>query len=212
MTGSSAGTFALSYGAQVGGGIASGRIRVDLIADPDPDAPPVAVPDAATLRDQTPVLTDVLANDYSPRADVLVTRSVAVSADNDWLRPSIYQGRWVRIEALDPAGQGSRPRTGTVTYTISDGVKTTTGEVVRLAVPGQRPQRARWSGTTRPWSARRTPSPSRSMDNDSMADGIPLVLDPASVKVIDGVGRRVRLGQRRAVRPEEPRRPRSRRP
>ena len=26
------------------------------------------------------------------------------------------------------------------------------------------------------------------MDNDSMADGIPLVLDPASVKVIDGAG------------------------
>jgi hypothetical protein len=187
VTGSSAGTFELSYGAQVGGAISAGRVRVDLISDPDPDAPPVAVPDAATLRDQTPVLTDVLANDYSPRADVLVTRSVSVSADSDWLRPSIYQGRWVRIEALDPAGQGSRPRTGTVTYTISDGVKTTTGEVAVSQFPANDravPIVGDDQAVVRAQDTVTIPV----MDNDSMADGIPLVLDPASVKVIDGSG------------------------
>ena len=187
VTGSTAGTFELSYGAQVGGGIAAGRVRVDLIADPDPDAPPVAVPDAATLRDQTPVLTDVLANDYSPRADVLVTRSVSVSADSAWLRPSIYQGRWVRIEALDPAGRGSRPRTGTVTYTISDGVKTTTGEVAVSQFPADDravPVVGDDQAVVRAQDTVTIPV----MDNDSMADGIPLVLDPATVKVIDGAG------------------------
>lgn len=187
VTGTSAGTFSLSYGAQVGGGIAAGRIRVDLIADPDPNAPPVAVPDAATLRGQTPVLTDVLANDYSPRADVLVTRSVSVGTGDDWLRPSIYQGRWVRIEALDPATQGSRPRTGKVSYTISDGVKTTTGEVAVSQFPANDknvPVVGDDQAVVRAQDTVTIPV----MDNDSMADGIPLVLDPASVKVIDGAG------------------------
>ena len=185
ITGSAPGTFELTYGAQVGGGISPGRMRVDLIADPDPDAPPVAVPDAATLRDQTPVLTDVLANDYSPRADVLVTRSVSVSSTNAWLRPSIYQGRWVRIEALDPAGQGGRPRTGTVSYTISDGSKTTTGEVAvsQFAANDRNvPVVEDDAAVVRAQDTVTIPV----MDNDSMADGIPLVLDPGSVKVIKG--------------------------
>jgi hypothetical protein len=187
VTGASAGTFELSYGAQVGGGISAGRVRVDLIADPSPDAPPVAVPDSATLRDQTPVLTDVLANDYSPRADVLVTRSVTVNSANDWLRPSIYQGRWVRIEALDPASPGGRPRTGTVTYTISDGVKSTTGQVAVSQFPANDrnvPVVGDDQAVVRAQDTVTVPV----MDNDSMADGIPLVLDPASVKVINGAG------------------------
>lgn len=187
VTGASAGTFELSYGAQVGGGISAGRVRVDLIADPSPDAPPVAVPDSATLRDQTPVLTDVLANDYSPRADVLVTRSVTVTSANAWLRPSIYQGRWVRIEALDPAGPGGRPRTGTVSYTISDGVKSTTGQVAVSQFPANDrngPVVGDDQAVVRAQDTVTVPV----MDNDSMADGIPLVLDPASVKVINGAG------------------------
>ena len=65
-------------------------------------APPVAVPDTATLHDQAPVMLDVLANDYSPSGDVLVTAAVSSDGGNSWLQPSIYQGRWVRIEARDP--------------------------------------------------------------------------------------------------------------
>ena len=186
ITGSAAGTFDLSYGAQVGGGISAGRVRVDLIADPDPDAPPVAVPDSATLRDQTPVLADVLANDYSPRADVLVTRSVSVTSDSDWLRPSIYQGRWVRIESLDPS-TGGRPRLGKVSYTISDGSKATTGQISVTQYPSDNrasPVVEDDEAVVRAQDSVTIPV----MDNDSMADGIPLVLDPASVKVIDGGG------------------------
>jgi hypothetical protein len=188
ITGSAPGTFELGYGAQVGSGIDSGRIRVDLIADPDPDAPPVAVPDTASLRDQAPVLVDVLANDYSPRADVLVTRSVAVGSDNDWLRPSIYQGRWVRIEALDPSTDGARPRQGSVQYTISDGTKTSTGEVDVSQFPPDTtsvPVVQDDTAVVRAQDSVTIPV----TDNDSMANGIPLVLDPTSVKVVgDGAG------------------------
>ncbi len=185
ITGAAAGHYELTYGAQVGAGVSAGRIRVDLEADPDPEAPPVAVPDSATLRDQTPVLTDVLANDYSPRADVLVTRSVNVDTSSSWLRPSIYKGRWVRIEALEPATAGAKPRTGTVRYTVSDGTKTTTGEVEvaqRPALEGALPVVQDDVAVVRAQDSVTIPV----MDNDSMAEGIPLVLDPGSVKVLNG--------------------------
>ena len=185
ITGASAGTFELTYGAQVGAGVDAGRIRLDLVANPDPDAPPVAVPDSATLRDQTPVMADVLANDYSPRADVLVTRSVSVASDSSWLRPSIYQGRWVRLEALEPATAGARPRTGTVSYTVSDGTKATTGQIAvsqRPAREGALPIVQDDTAVVRAQDSVTIPV----MDNDSMAEGIPLVLDPDSVTVLGG--------------------------
>src|SRR6476661_789776 len=183
ITGASKGTYELTYAAQVGQGVAPGRIRVDLIDDPDPDAPPVAVPDSTTVRDQTPVMADVLANDYSPRADVLVTRSVSVDSDNSWLRPTIYQGRWVRVEALDPFTGGTKPRTGTVRYTISDGRKSTTGELTvtqRPSDPKALPIIQDDTAVVRDQDSVSIPV----LDNDSMAEGIPLVLDPASVKVL----------------------------
>jgi hypothetical protein len=185
ITGSGPGTFELTYAAQVGQGVSPGRIRVDLIADPDPDAPPVANSDTATVRDQTPVMADVLANDYSPRADVLVTRSVAVDRDSSWLRPSIYQGRWVRVEALDPYTGGSKPRVGTVKYTVSDGKKATTGEITvtqRPTDPKALPIVQDDTAVVRWGDSVSIPA----LDNDSMAEGIPLVLDPEDVRVLGG--------------------------
>ncbi|MDU0313668.1 fibronectin type III domain-containing protein [Phycicoccus sp. M110.8] len=184
ITGSAKGTYQLTYAAQVGQGVAPGRIRVDLIENPDPDAPPVANGDSATVREQTPVMADVLANDYSPRADVLVTRSVSTDADSDWLRPSIYQGRWVRVEALEPY-TGSAPRTGTVRYVVSDGRKFSTGELTvtqRPADDSALPIVQDDTAVVRYGDTVTVPV----LDNDSMAEGVPLVLDPDSVKVLGG--------------------------
>ncbi|WP_229708772.1 Ig-like domain-containing protein [Knoellia flava] len=180
------GTTELAYAAQSGGTVSPGRIRIDVVEPADPEAPPVAVPDGATLRDQSPTMVDVLANDYSPRADVVVTQSAKVDADNGWLRPTIYQGRWVRIEALEPSpisGEGSRQ--GTVEYTISDGTKRATGRINVV----QRPPVAGAAPTVEDDRATVREGDSVSvgvLDNDTMADGIPLVLDPGSVKVLGG--------------------------
>ncbi len=49
---------------------------------------------------------------------------------------SIYQGRWLRLEAAEPApldaGTGRR---GTIRYTVSDGTQRTSGEVSVLQQP-----------------------------------------------------------------------------
>jgi hypothetical protein len=184
VTGSAPGTFELTYAAQTGAGSSPGRIRVDLVAPPE-GAPPVAVPDTATLHDQAPVLVDVLANDYSPRGDILVTASAGTVGEDTWLQPSIYQGRWVRIEAREPVplDGGETGRRGVIEYTISDGTQVTTGQVAVLqqgeladAVPLVQDDTA----SVREGDTMSVPV----LDNDTMADGIPLWLDPASVKVV----------------------------
>ncbi len=184
VTGSAPGTYELTYSAQTGAGTAPGRVRVDLVAPPE-GAPPVAVPDTATLHDQAPVMLDVLANDYSPSGDVLVTAAVSSDGDDSWLQPSIYQGRWVRIEARDPAplGDDGQGRRGVVRYTVSDGTARTTGEVDVLqqgALDDSLPLVQDDTATVREGDTVSVPV----LDNDTMADGIPLQVDPASVRVV----------------------------
>ncbi|WP_404386208.1 Ig-like domain-containing protein [Knoellia locipacati] len=184
VTPSAAGTFELSYAAQVGGGVAPGRIRVDVIEAADPDAPPVAVGDTATLRDQSPTLVDPLANDYSPRADVLVTQGAsAATSEDSWLQASIYQGRWIRVVALEPAGSAAdSTRRGTIRYSVSDGSKRATGEVTVTQKPtlDLNPVVEDDRAVVREGDAVAVPV----LDNDTMADGIPLRIDPNSVKVL----------------------------
>ncbi|MFC7490603.1 MULTISPECIES: Ig-like domain-containing protein [unclassified Knoellia] len=184
ITPSGPGTFELSYGAQVGGGVTPGRIRVDVIEAADPDAPPVAVGDTATLRDQSPTLIDPLANDYSPRADVLVTQgATGASGDDSWLQASIYQGRWIRVVALEPAGAAAdATRRGTLRYTVSDGSKRATGEVTVTQKPALdlNPVVEDDKAVVREGDTVAVPV----LDNDTMADGIPLKIDPNSVKVL----------------------------
>ncbi len=181
VTGDTPGTAELTYSAQTGAGAAPGRIRVDLVTPPE-GAPPVAVPDTATLHDQAPAMVDVLANDYSPRGDVLVTASVSSEGDSSWVQPSIYQGRWVRLEALDP-DEGGTGRRATVRYTVSDGTQRTDGQVSVLQQPTLKdalPLVQDDTATVREGDTVTVPV----LDNDTMADGIPLKLDPASVKVV----------------------------
>lgn len=184
VTGQTPGTSVVTYTAQVGAGVATGRIRVDILPDKDNDAPPVATPDAAVVRGQTPVIADVLSNDYSPRSDVLVVQRVETS--QAWLRASIVQGRWVRVQATSPV-TGTQTRQGTVRYTISDGTKTAVGElsVVQKPEPKDKilPTVVDDVATVRVGDAVTIPA----LDNDSMSEGIPLKLAP-EVRVLSGGG------------------------
>ena len=186
VTPAAAGTQVLSYAAQSGSGIAPGRIRVDVVAEADPNAPPIAVSDAGTLRGQLSTMVDVLANDYSPRGDVLVTQSVSVEGDSSWIEASIYQGRWVRLRSLESAGAATGvTRRGLVSYVVNDGTHSARGQIevvqkpVQPVTPVIRDDRA----IVREGDAVTIPV----LDNDTMADGIPLRLDPTSVKVLDGL-------------------------
>lgn len=184
VTGTNPGTSTITYAAQSGAGVSVGRVRVDILPNPSSDLPPVATPDAAVVRGQTPVVADVLTNDYSPRSDVLVVQRVV--PDADWLRASIVQGRWVRVEAKSPLRTGERR--ATVRYTISDGTKTAVGQLSVVQKPDPKdkilPTVVDDDAIVRVGDAVTIPV----LDNDSMSEGIPLRLNPAGVKVVSGGG------------------------
>ncbi|MEO6997597.1 MAG: fibronectin type III domain-containing protein, partial [Terracoccus sp.] len=185
VTGATPGTSTITYAAQSGSGVAVGRVRVDILPNPSADLPPVATPDAAVVRGQSPVIADVLTNDYSPRSDVLVVQKVVTT--NGWLRVSVVQGRWVRVQATAPLTNATERR-GTVDYTISDGTKTAVGQlsVVQKPEPNYivRPTVTDDQALVRVGDAVTIPV----LDNDSMSEGIPLKLDPAGVRVVSGGG------------------------
>lgn len=186
VTGSTPGSYLLTYAAQVGAAVGAGRFRVDILAPPTGDAPPVAAPDAATLRDQAPTVTDVLANDYSPRSDVLVIQSVA--STETWLRAWVVQGRWLRVTATAPLASGTSERRGVLAYTISDGTRSATGELSVVQKPP--PPSAVLPTVVDDQAVVRSGDvvTIAALDNDSMADGVPLKITPEAVKVVSGGG------------------------
>ena len=101
VTGSAPGTYELTYSAQTGAGAAPGRVRVDLVAPPE-GAPPVAVPDTATLHDQSPVMVDVA-------RQRLLARAATCSSP-----PSVVRRRWRQLAAAvdlpGPLGAHRGPR------------------------------------------------------------------------------------------------------
>ena len=185
VTGSAQGTYLVTYAAQVGSAVGAGRIRVDILPNPSDDQPPVAAPDAATVRDQEPVIADVLSNDYSPRSDVLVVQKAV--ADVAWLQPSVVQGRWVRVQAASPL-TGTQERRGSIDYVVSDGTRTAVGHVSVVQKP--RPEQAPLpnvqddEAVVRLGDVVTVPV----LDNDTMSGGVPLKLEPQAVKVIAGKG------------------------
>ena len=185
VTGQTPGTSTITYAARNGSGVSVGRIRVDITPNPSDELPPVATPDAAVLRGQTPVVADVLSNDYSPRSDVLVVQRV--ESNGAWLRASVVQGRWVRVQATAPLTDG-KERRGVISYTISDGTKSAVGQlsVVQKPEPQDKvlPTVVDDVAVVRSGDAVTIPV----LDNDSMSEGIPLKLDATGVRVVSGGG------------------------
>ena len=200
VTGAAPGSHLLTYAAQVGSGVGAGRFRVDILPPPTDDAPPVAAPDAVTVRDQAPAVTDVLVNDYSPRSDVLVIQSVVTT--ESWVRAWVIQGRWLRVQSTAPLTAGATERRGVVVYTISDGTRTAAGEVsvVQKAAPpaAVMPNVVDDQAVVRWGDVVSIPV----LDNDSMADGVPLKLTPSTVKVVAGKGQVYPSGQVLRYRPD----------
>ena len=200
VTGQTPGTSTVTYAAQVGSGVSVGRIRVDIL--PNPVGRPAARRDArrapcsAARRRSSPTCSP------TTTARAATSSSSSVSSRGDaWLRVSVVQGRWVRVEATAPLDRRHGRVGAPSSYTISDGTKTAVGQlsVVQKPQPKDKvlPTVVDDVATVRVGDAVTIPA----LDNDSMSEGIPLKLDPAAVKVALRRRPGLRLGHRRALRP-----------
>ena len=127
VTGSTPGTYFLDYNAGFGAAKrAPGRSRVDSAPPSKDSATPVATPDNANVHGMSPTIVDVLANDYDPKGRMLVVQQARASSPRSQLEVAVVDGRWVRVQATDPA---ISPASQSVTYTISNGVGTAEGSI-----------------------------------------------------------------------------------
>ncbi|MGO1582308.1 MAG: Ig-like domain-containing protein [Actinomycetaceae bacterium] len=128
VTGTTEGTNYLEYVvADSGGQDTTGLVRLDVV-EPDTDAPPVAVRDTALLPAGGSVLVDVLANDEDPAGGLLAVQQIDVPAGSP-LVVSVLEHRMLRITSTQTTAGPQR-----LTYTVSNGDATATGEVVVLPI------------------------------------------------------------------------------
>ena len=117
--------YLVSEGARSGVGI----VRIDVVAGDIADLPPVAVRDLALLPTGRDVLVDVLANDSDPTGGILVVQS-ARAGQNAGISVEVLDHSVLRI--TDLAGLSAAV---TVSYTVSNGAQSATGEVLVMPVP-----------------------------------------------------------------------------
>lgn len=167
---SKAGSYLLDYSVATGSATrADGKIRVD-IEDKSPETP-VAMPDTVVVHGQSPASLDVIANDADPGGRVLTVTAVDVGQAP--VQAVVMGGRWIRFT---PTGAGKRT-SGSVRYTVTNGIKTTTAEVSVVlldpVVPDP-PVTSPDEATVRAGDAIRLPV----LEDDTTAGGAPLSLLP----------------------------------
>ncbi len=123
------GTFYVDYLASAGPNSVPGLVRVDVLPEADTSEPPIAVRDVALLPAGGDVLVNVLGNDTDPAGGILVVQSVTTEADGG-VAAAVLGHETVRITDL-----GTLDRQVRVSYTISNGTQSATGEIVVIPVP-----------------------------------------------------------------------------
>jgi len=129
------GTFYVLYAATLDAQSVPGIVRIDVTEAADVTAPPIVVQDTALIPPGEDVLVDVLANDTDPGGGVLVVQSVDVP-EGSGLSVAILEHRLLRITNV-----GGVTTPVSLTYRVSNGPFTATGQVI--VIPVQATQHAR---------------------------------------------------------------------
>ncbi|WP_264668029.1 Ig-like domain-containing protein [Arthrobacter sp. VKM Ac-2550] len=122
------GAYYLTYLVTNGPASSTGLVRVDVGATAG-DGAPVAVRDVALLPQNGQVLVDVLANDNDPAGGVLVVQGVESGASE--VSVEVLNHNFLRVTDVKGLNQQT-----TITYTVSNGFASATGEVSIISVQG----------------------------------------------------------------------------
>jgi hypothetical protein len=190
FTAASAGTYLLSYTAGIGSAApAVGRIRVDVAEPPKDVQPPIATADVVMVHGQSPAFSDVLANDVDLGGALLSVQSVDVGGEP--IQASIVGGRWLRVVPT-----GTRERSSTIRYVVTNGTKRATANLTVVMSPAMAqdlPITAPDKVTVRAGDSVRIAA----LENDRTPGGAPLTL----LAAIDGAPK---PGQLMVTNPAEP--------
>ena len=122
------GIYSLSYAAGFGSAKRSKATDIRIVVEPATakSNKPIAAPDTTAVRGMSPMMVDVLANDYDAKGRLLAVQHAAPVDPDGGLEVAVIDGRWLRISAstteLDPVTQP-------IEYTVSNGDASAKGTV-----------------------------------------------------------------------------------
>jgi len=171
------GTYYFKYTLAAGITTSIGIIRVDVLEDPDAPLPPIAVKDTAYLRPNEPTLLPALNNDVSPAGRVLGIQSIDLGLGLDGLSVEILNSTMLRITA--PSGMTEAVE---FTYTISDGITSSTAGITVVPVPELSKHQAPIAANDTVKVRVGDIASVHVLDNDFHPDGARMILEPELVQ------------------------------
>ncbi|MEO7721074.1 MAG: Ig-like domain-containing protein [Pseudolysinimonas sp.] len=174
---STAGSYYLEYTLGAGAETAIGLIRVNVTEDPSKPQAPIAVKDTVYLRGAEEGVLDPLLNDVSPSGRVLAIQSMSIPPADVGLHVAMTANSELRVTAANAI-----TKTTSFTYTISDGLNTSTASISVVPVPPlithQAPVAVDDTATVRAGDVVRVGV----TDNDSDPDGVAIHVAPQLVE------------------------------
>ncbi|SKC34984.1 Ig-like domain-containing protein [Krasilnikoviella flava] len=171
VLGQEPGSFDITYQVSDGPNVALGLVRVDVVAPPEDDAPPVVVSDQVLLPSDGSALLDVLANDSDPAGGVLVVQSVTVPDD------SPVDVTVLNHEILKVTEKRRLTEPVTFDYTVANGTGSATGQVRVVPIPAPDRLRPPEAGADKALVHAGDVVTIPVLKNDSHPDGLEIVLN-----------------------------------
>lgn len=118
----------LKYSAGFGSAKRSAATDIRVVVDGPSEKSnlPIAAPDTTTVRGMSPMLIDVLANDYDAKGRLLAVQHARPMDPDGGLEVAVVDGHWLRISATTTE---IKPVTQAIEYSVSNGDASANGTV-----------------------------------------------------------------------------------
>lgn len=180
----SVGTHSLEYTVTDGDKTATGTVRVDVQAAPEPNTAPITTPKTVFVQSLSTQTVDITASDFDPAGNVLMVTAVSPLEASTGVQVQTVEQRYLRITLTAPLDDGPV----SFTYTVTNGLAAAQGTVTVVQIP--RPARLQPPIATNDQVTARV-GDAIDIDvlaNDSQPDGEDITLEPSLVKNVSSGG------------------------
>lgn len=179
-----AGPHFLEYTVTDGDKTATGTVRVDVQAAPEPDTPPITTPKTVFVQSLSTQTVDITSSDFDPAGNVLMVTATSAVPAASGVQVQMVEQRYLRITLTAPLDNGPV----SFTYTVTNGLASAEGAVTVVQIP--RPSRLQPPIASNDQVTARV---GQAIDidvlaNDSQPDGEQITLEPALVKNVSSGG------------------------
>ncbi|WP_157887645.1 Ig-like domain-containing protein [Frondihabitans sp. PAMC 28766] len=178
------GTHNLEYTVTDGNKTATGTVRVDVQAPPQPNTPPITTPKSVFVQSLSTQEVDITASDFDPAGNVLMITSTTALPVSSGVQVQVLEQRYLRITLTAPLDKGPV----SFTYTVTNGLASSQGSVTVIQIPRpavlQPPIATNDQATARVGEAIDIDV----LANDEQPDGEAITLQPKLVKNVSSGG------------------------